>query len=204
MAWACASHRAYRRVTLRLFHTQARSTIEQPCQGRLNASYISTHWGQSNFLSQGLADPSTIGRSAPVAFPWRSTPSTLNLQNIPLSPEILMEFYKDEDFLIGAEMAFQQVAAGVFQFRGSEVRSFVEGDGDGGEDKVETEEKEEIVDPRDVMEKDLADFYIDAQAVSNCCSQQAVYKLHRVLGKEVTSVQWIPVGYGRTFFFSVY
>ncbi|CAN0225434.1 unnamed protein product [Discosporangium mesarthrocarpum] len=44
-----------------------------------------------------------------------------------------------------------------------------------------------VVDPKDVMEKELADFFLHAQAAVTCCSQQAVYRLHGV-GRTNTAV----------------
>lgn len=57
-------------------------------------------------------------------------------------------------------------------------------------------EDEDIVDPRDVMHEDLADFYINAGATTNVARCTAVYRLHEVMNSRISNIKfnvWVGI-----------
>lgn len=54
----------------------------------------------------------------------------------------------------------------------------------------EAPEYEDIVDPIDVMHKDLADFYINAGATTNIARCTAVFRLHEIMGSRISNVKY--------------
>lgn len=51
-------------------------------------------------------------------------------------------------------------------------------------------EGEDILDPRDVMHEDLADFYITAQATTNIARCTATYNLHEIMGSRISNIEF--------------
>lgn len=54
----------------------------------------------------------------------------------------------------------------------------------------EVPEDEDIVDPRDVMHEDLAEFYINAAATTNIARRTAVYRLHEVMDSRISNIKF--------------
>lgn len=46
----------------------------------------------------------------------------------------------------------------------------------------------DVVDPRDVMQKDLADFYLQAAAATKISRCTPCYRLHRLCGSKISNV----------------
>ncbi|CAN0013431.1 unnamed protein product [Scytosiphon promiscuus] len=102
----------------------------------------------------------------------------------------------DEGFLRAAEMAFVQVAAGAFQMPAHQVMAPLMEEGDDDDGRQESTEaggtgqgrregmpvwdipEGAAVDPRDVMHKDLADFYLQAVVATKMSRCTPFYRLH--------------------------
>ncbi|CAN0006743.1 unnamed protein product [Discosporangium mesarthrocarpum] len=161
----------------------------------------SAHWSVLHALSiQGIEVESTTGGGAPAAFPWRGYSIEVRYLDLPRKVFHLMEkrMWGSEKFEAVAVRALHMVTAAIFQLSTAEVvapleRGSGEGEGKEGWDQHAaagdplSPEKAMVVDPKDVMEKELADFFLHAQVAVKCCSQQAVYRLHSV-GRTNTAV----------------
>ncbi|CAN0353681.1 unnamed protein product [Ascophyllum nodosum] len=94
-------------------------------------------------------------------------------------------------------MAFVQVAAGAFQMRacqvvdplveeGQDIRPSESGQ-TGGISPFDLPE-EGIVDPQEVMQQDLAEFYVQATASTKIARCTPFYRLHQMHGSKITNV----------------
>ncbi|CAM9614965.1 unnamed protein product [Pylaiella littoralis] len=169
-------------------------------------------WSSSPGFAAGEDAGATEMPSLPSAFPWREAPDNMNIRGLVeramysamqrqhrrfLSAASKLDGTAIDDaiFLRAAEMAFVQVAAGVFQMPAHHVMAPL-GDGVGSSEKWEPSSTRSdrgkrregmpawdipegtVVDPRDVMHKGLADFYLQAAVATKVSRCTPFYRLH--------------------------
>eukprot|EP00903_Cladosiphon_okamuranus_P007739 g7498.t1 len=164
-------------------------------------------WSSSGFAAGDDAGAAEMP-GLPSAFPWREAPDGTNIRGLVeramystlqrqhrrfLRVASRLDDSDDETFLRAAEMAFVQVAAGAFQMPAHHVIAPLTGKESGqaessttGGPRDRTRERTllwdvpegVLVDPRDVMHKDLADFYMQAVVATKLSRRTPFYRLH--------------------------
>ncbi|CAB1105304.1 unnamed protein product [Ectocarpus sp. CCAP 1310/34] len=175
-------------------------------------------WSSSGFATPGGDASAAEVPGLPSAFPWREAPDNRGVRGLVeramysvmqhqhrrfLRAATKLDDADDDAFLRAAEMAFVQVAAGVFQMPAHQVIApLADGEGDEGKSSSESGDRGRrrdglpvwdipegaLVDPRDVMHKDLADFYVQAAVAAKVSRSTPFYRLHGLRSCEISNV----------------
>ncbi|CAM9987956.1 unnamed protein product [Ectocarpus fasciculatus] len=175
-------------------------------------------WSSSGFAAPGGDAGAAEMPGLPSAFPWRDAPDNRGVRGLAeramhsvmqhqhrrfLRAATKLDDADDDAFLRAAEMAFVQVAAGVFQMPAHQVIAPL-ANGGGGEGKASSASGDRgirrdglpvwdipegaVVDPRDVMHKDLAEFYLQAAVAAKVSRSTPFYRLHGFSSCEISNV----------------